>query len=214
MSYVWSTPRTWAVGELLTATNMNAYISQNLGVLAPPDASSSPSMWTLWDSTVAGVSWPTASVTTPSLSQSYKHLMVEWVAASSTAVAWEGFDVRWDGATSGYYGNYVLAYGSTISNNEFINSSAAVAGYMSAGSGGAASTGYGTIWFSDYTNTSVDRHYHSSGGVNYGLTTGEFGTFVCNGLINGSLTINTLTFLPSGAGNLTSRTRITVYGIS
>lgn len=34
----WSSPRTWSVGEILTAANMNTFVSSNLAALAPTGA--------------------------------------------------------------------------------------------------------------------------------------------------------------------------------
>jgi hypothetical protein len=72
----------------------------------------SPAMVKLWDSVDAGVSLPVASITTPSLPQTFRHLKVIAQILGSTANA--GIILRLNGSVTNYYWTEFQAHGGNL----------------------------------------------------------------------------------------------------
>lgn len=106
----------------------------------------------LYDSQAAGVTFATASITTPSLPQTFKNLRVEWRAVS-TAASLDNLTVRFNGDSSAHY------YYSTASDNNSTygttTTGSTLATYMAIGYVTQASgfPGGGTFDVMDYAST-------------------------------------------------------------
>lgn len=167
----------------------------------------------LWDSVAAGVSLPAASITTPTLSASFKHLLVLWEAQVSES-SMQYLGLRINGDSSGhYYGNRLTASGSTVATVYEGASTSAKVGLLG-DANNAAYVGSGAIWIPNYASSvahcfvaeSTAVHDASSGNI----MLGQFGF----GKLDSGVAISTLTFLDQGGGNFVSGARFSVYGVA
>lgn len=170
----------------------------------------------LWDSTAAGVAFPAASITTPTLSGSFNHLLV--IAdgmVSATVASTDYLRIRPNSdATAGNY-HYQRVFGSnaTTTSQEAINGGAMLCGTISAASVSSAFGGSSVVWLPNYT---VSGHYHRSlsmGGTTYG--TGATGTAQLDITMTdyyGAAPFTTLQFVTNSGSNFTAG-RFSVYGI-
>jgi hypothetical protein len=151
----------------------------------------------LWDSVDAGVTLPAASITTPSLAQSFKSLLVTYQYQQNSGAS-QNLYVRpnSDATAINYDGVSTHATGSTLTVNHDTVSSAWVIGN--------GSFGTGQFLVNNYT-----------GGTNHmfqGTYSEELHLWTVSGFWAGVVPITTLNFFPA-SGSFSGWARISVYGI-
>lgn len=168
----------------------------------------------LYDSGDAGVTFPTASITTPALSQAYKHLRVIIKARDTSASHSFVMLLRLNGDGGANYRTWgVGATGSTVA---------------AAGGGGATSAspfaypgsladanvfGAAVVDILDYTNATTWKSLSGQGGVYADVTAGDQFFATVTGAWQSTAAITTLT-LTSGGITFAAGTRLSVYGLA
>lgn len=170
----------------------------------------------LWDSMDAGVTLPAASITTPSLDQSFKHLVIVGSCRSSATLL-DTLNVRTNGlSTASYYWQDINANGTALSGA----SSAGTAGTSGAiaiteGDQASLPAARGS-WFSiipDYTNSSSYKHWIGGSMAVYGGAAGNTPIYLVGGMSAAmSTALTSLTFFYA-TNNIMAGSRISVYGI-
>lgn len=169
----------------------------------------------LWDSTVAGVSLPAASITTPTIAATFKHLLVIYRARTTTTASVETILVRVNGiSTAAYYDQFLQANNTTVVGGADTAATAMKLGLATAASGAAKETGFGCIWLPDYTDSSDYMIALGEAAAVYGGAAGNFYVGKYAGMYAAGGPITTLTFLPQGAGSFTTGTRFSLYGVA
>jgi hypothetical protein len=186
----------WSVGELVQATKLN-----KLG------------FYLLYDTSDAGVAFPVASVTTPTLdTTNFAHGIVFYEGSSNAAAA-NSLMVQINGDTAAHY-----YYQSLRGNNGAVTCSSTVAGVsatvgMLGGTANASYRGGGIILIPNWGLSTA----HPMLGIAAMFTGSGSGTFWnhLSAAMKGdtSAAISTLTFLDAGGQNLLANTRISVFGI-
>jgi len=171
----------------------------------------------LWDTQDAGVQFPVASITTPTLPQTYAGLHVVWTARSDGAANSENMLVRFNGdSTSGHWNwEFNRFVGTSVSAGESLNNNCLYCGDMTAATGEANATGGGQIWIPGYSTSTRQLVTCIAGavvGANSG-TTGFMNVTTNAGRWSQSAPITTITFFPGGGNFVQGFTRIQVYGI-
>lgn len=168
----------------------------------------------LYDSIDAGVSLPAASITTPTLPGTYKHLRVVYTARSDAAANFEGLLLRFNSdSAANYDSQWLQAAGTGVSSSGSLGATAATLGALTAASSPAGYFGTGAIDIPAYRDTVAFKS--ATGPANYKFDTTATGYFVLTyaGTWKSTAAISMITFLP-GAGNFIAGTRITVYGMN
>lgn len=180
------------------------------------------SMNLLWDSTDAGVTFPAASITTPTLDGSFKHLVMLYQARSSAAVF---LDDMWcqlaiNGGAVDNAGNYnsqrMWASGTGISAADNISAIQGLhAGFAMGTSGDNATLGNGVVFFPNYSNA-TNRAAHIALSIAQAAASNATGANRLN--VHGGEYKNTVgpitklnLFLQNGS--FAATTRISIYGI-
>jgi hypothetical protein len=161
-----------------------------------------------YDSQTAGVGFPVASITTPSLPQTSKHLMVIYGRAQTGAAALDNLGLRISGISSAnYYSAWLQCLGTSVSSS----GNGPVAGYVAGMLG--QNTGYGgggvTI-ITDYATAA----YHSMVTISMGINSTPQANLMLSGGwlgVGGAIAVTSLTWYAWSGNNLTSG-RYTVYG--
>jgi hypothetical protein len=170
----------------------------------------------LWDSFDAGVSLPAASITTPSLDQTYAHLKVVFrgrgTGVSNTLTnLW----MRMNGNSgANYYTQLLQSHGTTTASSEIIAGSAVACGLLVQGSGG--DVGGAIIWIPEYSligGFGGQQGFSATASGSYGTGTDTNWVGLYGGFYITAGAITTLTFLDGGANNFNTTTRISVYGV-
>ena len=166
----------------------------------------------LYDSQAAGVTFATASITTPSLPQNFKNLHVKWKAVSTQA-SLDILTIRFNGDAAAHY-YYISAFdqNSTYGTNTSAGTLATYmqAGYVTQASGFPAG---GTFDVMDYSSVS----YKPMIGVSHAENTATPTWIVTKhgGQYNqASPSISTITFGLFGSGASFQSGRFMVYGIN
>jgi hypothetical protein len=168
----------------------------------------SPAMVKLWDSVDAGVSLPVASITTPSLPQTFRHLkVIAQILGSSANI---GIILRANGSVTNYYWTEFQAHASNV---------------LTDGDGAFPDTSFSLGNMGGYMQRlEIDLPVYSdqvgAGGKAIasentfigGLSAGQIYIQKINGLWQVNQPISTLTFATL-AGNFVAGTRFCVYGI-
>jgi hypothetical protein len=165
----------------------------------------------LWDSVEAGVTLPTASISTPTLPQTFKHLVVEFTGRDSLAANTARLAMRMNGdATAGSYAvEGVEDSSSALSRYQLQSSAMQALGYPAA-TGGASTAGGGTIKIFDYARSTFLKVATIHGGGLFLNTSGSCIVGIYSGFWDSPAAVTTLTFL--AASTFVAGTRITVYG--
>jgi len=171
----------------------------------------------LWDTQDAGVQFPVASITTPTLPQTYAGLHVVWTARSDGAATSENMLVRFNGdSTAGHWNwEFNRFIGTGVSSGESLNNNCYYSGDMAGATAEANATGSGTIWIPGYSLSIRQTVISIAGsvmGANSGVT-GFMGVTNNAGRWSQSAPITTITFFPGGGNFISPFTRIQVYGI-
>lgn len=167
----------------------------------------------LWDTTEAGVVFPVASVTTPTLGSAYSSLLVVWTGRTSQAVALDALAWRFNGsAAASYYSQSTSGVGATLSSGENLAATSAQVGILTgASSHNAGDFGDGAIWFPAFNSTGfVFCQAISTGFTNTTTGTGRVQHY---GAYFAGSGMTSAQFLPQGGGNFVSGTRFTLYGV-
>lgn len=210
----WSTPRTWAVGEVLTAGNMNTFVSNELSFLGPPDSVSTPGLWLIWDSVTAGVSLPAVSVTTSTIPNNFKHLFITWEGSSAIAASSDSMGVRINGDSgTHYYYQYIRGNSASVTTG---NSSAGNVLFLGDMAGAVASSyrGGGLTIVSNYTVSAPHPVISIAGGFSGASSTSSFVDVISGMKGDTGVAITSLTFLTGSGNNLAPACRWSVYGVA
>lgn len=166
----------------------------------------------LWDSVEAGITLPVASITTPTLSQSFKHLRVVFQAANTaTASEYVYMRVNGDSSATTYFGVHLAGLiGGTTTYADTGNSGMLVGQSLPSSDLGATVQEF---IIPDY----AAAHRHSIVGHSFDLENTSSGAmaYVAFGQAYVQATaISTLTFFLAGGYSFAAPTRITVYGLA
>lgn len=222
-----STPAGIATGEV-PVWNGSTWVRSSATGMAPSGLSGYPNaiskflrgdgawgsgMTLLWDSVQAGVTLPAASITTPSLDQSFAHLVVLYEASSNIAGT-PLLAMRLNGDSAAhYYGQRLQANNGSVSAPTYTAGTALQIG-MLGGTNNLEYRGGGIILLPAYSTTSIAVPITCLSSVFVGSGSSNFFTSVATGMKGDvSATITTLTFLDSGGNNILANSRFSVYGI-
>lgn len=168
----------------------------------------------IWDSTAAGVTFPVASVTTPTIPTTFKHLLVLWEAqASESSGEYLGMRINGDTAAH-YYGTRMYGSGTGASVVTDLTATSLKVGYLGDNTN-TAYIGSGAIWLPNYADSG---YVHLATCVNSAVLSAASGSMYVHVLMGGKLdsqaAISTLTFLDQGGGNLAAGARFSLYGMA
>jgi hypothetical protein len=90
----WTTPKTWTAGEVLTSSDMNTYVRDNLSELGSRT----------FDIQTVALSSSSSSVLFSSIPQTHRGLMLEWYARSDVAGTLVGIHCRVNDSAAASYG--------------------------------------------------------------------------------------------------------------
>jgi hypothetical protein len=169
----------------------------------------------LWDSQDAGVVFPNGSITTPSLPQTFRHLLIAWRARSNYGGTGDSLGVRINGISSAaYYWQRVMGRGATASATEGIGTTFTTLGDVAC-AGGGANTGAGGFIFIPYYAQTPNYYMVFVGlsGNPFNTTTGNLLAAMYYGAYAAGIAINTLTFLSFNGGSFVANSRFSVYGM-
>lgn len=164
----------------------------------------------LWDSVVAGVALPAASITTPALPQTYRDLIVAVVARSDVATHYTLG--RFNGDAGPNYDNAISAIlGSTVTGTPANGQTHAYVGGCASSALPAGFLVGGILTVLDYAR--VAKHFCAGYGGNAHGSGGGGQNLLFSAVHKPAVdvAISTLTLYPSG-GNFVAGTRISVYG--
>jgi hypothetical protein len=126
----------------------------------------------LWDSVDAGVTLPTASITTPTLPSTFKHLILEWSARTDGVVTDDIIGVRLNSdSTASHYtalGITSVSAGAPAADDRRAQT-VGFFGWAAGASAGGQAFGGGRVEFPNYTSTVVRKPFTSVGFANYGF---------------------------------------------
>lgn len=170
----------------------------------------------LFDSIEAGITLPAFAIGTPSLPQTFKHLLVSWIAMSDRpgAVAARNA-IRFNSAGSpDYYYSFVYGGIGGAVGSEARNAYGAYIGDMAAGAAASSlNRGYGLTLIPHYTDQGWPR-WLSLNGLDYSPASNSFVTLMASGFFGGLGASGSLLFLSLDGSNYITGTRITVYGLN
>lgn len=169
----------------------------------------------LWDSADAGVTFPTASITTPTLDASFKNLLIVWSALQgSVAAASDNLVARINGDVGGdYYYQEVYANNSALGAAGASGGTSIVLGPMPAASAAVSGKGGGFSFIPGYSTTGVSyKQIISCGSAQWNVGVLNLEVSLIGGAWLGNQNpIQTVTFF--GASGGLSSGRISIYGI-
>lgn len=159
----------------------------------------------LWDSSEAGVVFPVATITSPTLPQTFKHLRVRLALGAVSGTPNVIVSINGD-ATDAHY-----SHGTTdITNSTVSGSTVADRVSGSVATAGSFSQNLSEIAYFNYANSQVEHAFATR--CEYWLSPNWIHRLSGGNYSPGSAhTIQALTFALSGGGNLTGG-RITIYG--
>jgi hypothetical protein len=173
----------------------------------------------LWDTTDAAVTFPAASITSPSLSQGFKHLMVVWMARSNVAGlnAPHYVQPNSDVVAGNYNYEHLRANAATAVAAESLNVATGLyMGEMAGSTSEAGGEGVGVYFIFNYAAAVRKVTAGISGTVVQAssATSGFLEGRLHSGRHNLAAAITTLKFVPgSGSFNAAADSRISVYGL-
>ena len=177
----------------------------------------------LYDTADAGVSFPTATITTPTLDSTFGSLLVVWRARSSAAALSANLYVRpnSDAVAGDYNSQFIRCAGTTMNNNEQLGTIAGIyMGDIPAATAEASSVGSGDMIVQGYNDASGNYRKSFVGKfINVSQAASGTSGFLQIGIAGGRWStaqlITTLTFFLSvGSFNSANDTRFSVYGIA
>jgi hypothetical protein len=171
----------------------------------------------LWDSVDAGVTLPTASITTPTLPSTFKHLILEWSARTDGVVTDDIIGVRLNSdSTASHYtalGITSVSAGAPAADDRRAQT-VGFFGWAAGASAGGQAFGGGRVEFPNYTSTVVRKPFTSVGFANYGFPAGNGRVFTYGGSWDSLAVIATMTFLAASGGLFQTGTRFTISGVA
>lgn len=164
----------------------------------------------LWDSIDAGVSLPAATITTPALSQAYKHLVIEWQLRGDSGSG-PSVKLRINGDTGSNYSWAAAVATSTpaVSASGSTSDTSVPVGAANGALDAARTAGGGTFRIHNYTSATFAKAM--TGDSSYLVATHQWNGIGGDWHPAVSVAVSTLTFFLS-AGNIVAGSRITVYG--
>lgn len=165
----------------------------------------------LWDSVDAGVSLPAASITTPTLDQSFRDLVVAIQARSNGAASWVRLQAN--GETGSVYDvGYTEGNAGTMTGAATNGATNVIVAGCQPSTGTANFFGIGEVVLHDYANAAKQHSLVAQGAREHGAAGGARQIISSAVIRPGALAaISTLTFF-ADAGSLVTGSRITVYG--
>lgn len=210
-----------APGAAISPSKINGFPNAISSFLRGDGAWSGIGATLLWDSVAAGVSLPAATVATPSLDQTFKHLFIIWTARSSAAALAANIYARINGDSTAadYNSQFMRSSAAGQSDNEQLGAQGGIyLGDCAAANSAGSSGGLGVFWIPSYAATTNRKQLlglFSTVEQASNATSGFLENGVVSGWWNTTLTaITTLTFLlNSGNFNSSADSRFSVYGV-
>lgn len=173
-----------------------------------------PSSKLIYDSVDLGITLPIASLTTSTIPQTYKHLMVVYTARSSAAVVADSLAMRWNGiSTAGYYDQFMQGSSTTVNGGSAQAATAIRIGTGAGASAGAPNAGSGVVFIPSYKDTTFYHFYTALSGYMDGTVAGNLGIQAFFGAYAAGTAISSLTFLFPSGGNIVAGSRFSIYGL-
>lgn len=169
----------------------------------------------LWDSVDAGVVLPVASMSTPTIPATFKHLLVYWQGQNSnSAVRAMGYlGLRINGYTTGYYDQSLHGNNAAPLSNSGQAASSLRCGLIAGAAAGSYSSA-GIILIPDYARNPLVHPIFALGGGFTGASNDTNWVGVQCGMMGGfQAAITSLTFLDQAGWNLQPGSRFTLYGV-
>lgn len=173
-----------------------------------PSIPAAPALTLLWDTTTAGLAFPTATIVTPTLASTYKHLRVEFSIVNDTAVNKE-FYLQINGDSGTNYDTEILNVNATTATGT--NRNAQTLLYIC-----NCSTGFmtaGTIDIPNYTQNLYGKPITSQATFIQTRTAGQQYVQTTGSYWHSAAVVQTLAFSMNTA-NFVAGTRVSVYGLS
>lgn len=193
----WTVPHTYSPGELVTAAMLNSI----------PYA-------LLWDSVDAGVTLPTASITTPTLDQTFRQLLIVGYVRVTDATR-EFISVRFNGDTGANYSYQELYASNTTTTAVAVGGGTAAAVFLVPGTAAPANEfGACALEIPSYQGTSNHKAFTARFMMRNTATAADLFSGMVGGLWASNAAISTVTFLDSTGGNIASGSRFSIYGVA
>lgn len=196
----WTTPKTYTVGEVLTAATMNTHVRDNLNAVRE----------LIYDTTVAGAS--VASVDITAIPATYAHLQLIVYARSAQATTLANLWARFNNDSGGNYDRQSLqGSGAAASAAEGFAQSAGKIGLVPGSSAGADLFSTTVVWIGHYAGSADNKIFVAQCAAKFGTATGNMTVDHTAGAWRSSNAIDRITILDTG-GNLEIGTRVSLYG--
>ncbi len=200
----WTTPRTWVVGEVVTAALMNTHVRDNLSYLHAE----------LYDSTL-GVAAASFDIT--SIDSGYAHLLLTLTGRSDRAANLSD-DVRLrfnndSGNSYDWQSDYSSGTGGATGTEAIATSGMRVA-TIPAATATANFRGVCRVLIANYAETTFHKDADSSWGYRQAAATGQMISGKATGFWNSTAAINRLTLTTENAANFVAGTRVTLHGVA
>lgn len=168
----------------------------------------------LWDSVDAGVALPAASVTTPTLDQSFKHLLIVWKARGDLAGnSMIDLAMRVNGlSTQSYVDQIIQGNAASATAVQDTTLTYARIGLCTAATAAANYAGIGLTLLPNYSTAQLPLFISPSIGWRNDAA-GDGWSALYGGTLISAGAVSTLTFLPNAGGNLVSPSRFSVYAV-
>lgn len=157
-----------------------------------------------------------STLTFSSIPSTYKHLQIRGMFkdTSTTAASRSEYRIRFNGSSTGYMYHHLYGNGSTAS---AIGQSAAhivvAASGLTSGTGLTNSLGVSIVDIYNYASSTTTKVTRSISSCDANLASTGYQTALCSGLWNNTNAITSISILTDGAGNFSTASTFTLYGI-
>lgn len=156
------------------------------------------------------------SITTPTISSSFKHLLFVVEARTDLAGAGDSLLMRFNGDTTANYDyQFMNSSATTVTAAESLAAAYILLPFAAIGASGSAGNGIASVFIYNYTSTTLVRGCHIECGSRTGTTTGLLKDARGKGWWrNTAAAISTITIYPLSGTNLVANTAYTLYGFN
>lgn len=198
----------------ILASHLAGYPTDGTKVLKGDGTWATPGLTLLWDSVDAGVALPAASITTPALPATYKHLLIEVVGRGDFAGSDVDVGMRINGDTTGNYDTVFVFNnsGTTSAAGQEIAQTSINMFTITGATANANMAGLASLRIVNYAATVFHKMILGNDGR---FDDGAGTTFKAAqrvGRWRSNAAVSTVTFFPRQGVNFVAGSRFTVYG--
>lgn len=202
---IWTTPKTWNVGDVLTAADMNTYVRDNTSYLHDP----------IVDYTVTGSAVATIDTNTllgGNIPATYSHLRMLLLLRETGVTTRDTFALQFNGDTGANYENQLITgLGSSPGAAGGVSQTSAIAGGIAGSTATASRFSQTVVDLLEYKGTTKHKTYSSFSSLMAGGGTNTI-LYSTGGLWANTAAITRIVVIP-GTGNVDLGSRLVLYGV-